>query len=92
MATDKIKVILVEGCEVELASDSPDVKFLVSTITRNRESIDPEKIRVECDNSEFDAASFAEVVQELVRDYLEAIKLERESLEAELEALRVDVE
>ena len=32
------------------------------------------------------------MVQELVREYLEAIKLERESLEAELKALRVDVE
>lgn len=31
--------------------------------------------------------TFAEVVQELVRDYLEAIKLERKSLEMELKVL-----
>ena len=90
MVTDKIKVILAKGCDVELTSDSPDVKLLVDTITKNRESIDPEKIGVKCDNSEFDEKSFAEVIQELVRDYLEAIKLERESLEAELKILRGD--
>lgn len=32
-------------------------------------------------------ATFAEVVQELARDYLEAIKLERKSLEMELKVL-----
>ena len=46
MVTDKIKVILAKGCDVELTSDSPDVKLLVDTITKNRESIDPEKIGV----------------------------------------------
>ena len=52
----------------------------------------PRHQRVECDNSEFDAESFAEMVHELVRDYLEAIKLERKSLEVELKVLRGGVE
>ena len=92
MAADIIKVVLTPDYIVELTSDSPDVKSLVDTITKNRDLINPEKIDVKCDNHEFDVESFAEVIQDLVRDYLEAIRLEQESLESELKILRGGVE
>ena len=75
----KIKVTLGDGIVAELDGDAPNVKELVEVITKNRDSVDVEKIAVKGPTPEFDDESFKEVIVEVVTDYLKAITIEKKA-------------
>ena len=79
-----LKVDLLPGnqkASVELTSSSPDLDRFVGKIVEYKEKIDVEKITVECDDEKFDVSSFREIVTESVRDFLEKVALEQQTLE-----------
>lgn len=82
MANSKVTVILKPGAEVHLTTDNPDIGVLVDEIVKRRESLDPEQICVTCEDVDnFDKESFAEIVRESTRQFLAAIKLEKEAFD-----------
>ena len=84
MGSKTITVKLLEGAEVELTSDSPDLQGLVRSIVENRDSIDPEKISVVCDDEKFDSKGFSEIVSAATKAFLEELKIDKEKLNAAL--------
>lgn len=84
MVNNTIIVRLLDGKEIELASDSPDLKNLVQVIVENRDAIDPEKIVVECDDEHFDSAGFAEIITVAVKSFLDELRIDKEKLETAL--------
>ena len=82
MVNNTIIVRLLDGKEIELASDSPDLKSLVQVIVENRDAIDPEKIVVECDDERFDSVGFA------VKSFLDELRIDKEKLETALSELK----
>lgn len=87
MVNNTIIVRLLDGKEIELASDSPDLKSLVQAIVENRDAIDPEKIVVECDDERFDSVSFAEIISVAVKSFLDELRIDKEKLETALSEL-----
>lgn len=84
MVNNTIIVRLLDGKEIELASDSPDLKSLVQAIVENRDAIDPEKIVVECDDERFDSVGFAEIISVAVKSFLDELRIDKEKLETAL--------
>lgn len=87
MVNNTIIVRLLDGKEIELASDSPDLKSLVQAIVENRDAIDPEKIVVECDDERFDSVDFAEIISVAVKSFLDELRIDKEKLETALSEL-----
>lgn len=88
MVNNTIIVRLLDGKEIELASDSPDLKSLVQVIVENRDAIDPEKIVVECDDDYFDSAGFAEIISVAVKSFLDELGIDKEKLATALSELK----
>lgn len=84
MESNAIKVKLLEGVEITLASDSPDLQKLVQSIVENRDSIDPEKVTVACDDEQFDNKGFGDIVSAAVKSFLDELKVDKEKLNAAL--------
>ena len=87
MVSNTIIVRLLDGKEIELASDSPDLKSLVQAIVENRDAIDPEKIVVECDDERFDSVGIAEIISVAVKSFLDELRIDKEKLETALSEL-----
>lgn len=87
MVNNTIIVRLLDGKEIELASDSPDLKSLVQAIVENRDAIDPEMIVVECDDERFDSVGFAEIISVAVKSFLDELRIDKEKLETALSEL-----
>ena len=88
MVNNTIIVRLLDGKEIELASDSPDLKSLVQVIVENRDAIDPEKIVVECDDERVDSVGFAEIISVAVTSFLDELRIDKEKLEIALSELK----
>lgn len=81
MASSEVKVSLGSGHEVVLTTDNPDIGALVEKIVSLRDVLDVDKIVVTCESAGFDKESFAEVVQDSCRQFLDAIRLEKEQFD-----------
>ncbi len=74
---NEVRIILLENVEVSLATDTPDIQNLIDTIVRNKESIDPDNIKVIApQNSKFDEKGFEEILKNTIRTFLEDIQIE----------------
>ena len=87
MGNSEVKVTLAPGNEVTLATDNPNIDELVKAIVKIKDSLDLDEIKISCEKDSFDAASFTEVIRESCKDFLDSIKLEKESYETVLSAL-----
>lgn len=88
MESKTITVRLLEGVEVALTSDSPDLQKLVQSIVANRDSIDVEKITVVCDDEKFDSKGFGDIVSAATKSFLDELKVDKEKLDAALAEIK----
>ena len=88
MANSTITVKLLDGVEVKLASNSPDLNGLVQAIVAKRNEIDPEKIKVECDDSKFDCEGFVGIISTATKSFLEELRIDKQKLDAALKEIQ----
>lgn len=82
MANSEVIVTLEPGVDVVLTTDNPDIGNLVEEIVRHRETLDTKEIRVSCEGVDnFDKESFAEIVRSSAQQFLDAIKIEKETFD-----------
>lgn len=81
-ASKKVMVELKRGIKIELDTNSPDIDKLIAEIVKNKETINPANIKVECDDEKFDCKSFCEIVQKAIGDLIEDITIEKAAVKA----------
>ena len=93
MAADKqtkLKVNLLpdnqDAC-AELTSSSPDLDTFVEKIVEYKDEIDVGKIKVTCDDENFDIGSFEEIISASIKDFLEKIALEKSEFDKAIASL-----
>lgn len=88
MGTKEIQVILDDSHTVTLSSDVPDLKSLVIEIANLRDTIDVDKITVQCNSKdEFDCDGFAEVLKTSTIAFLNEIRVDDANLRLALASL-----
>lgn len=73
---NKVYIELINGSVVDLETNTPKIDELIKEIVKHRSSIQPEKIRVTCDDEKFDTESFLEIIEKIVKELLEDITIE----------------
>lgn len=82
MANSEVTVILEPGVDVVLTTDNPDIGSLVDEIVKHSNSLDVDKIYVSCEGVDnFDMDSFTEIIRDSSRQFIDAIKLEKEAFD-----------
>lgn len=87
MENQKTISILINDKTVTLSSDLPDLNNLVETIVDCRDTIDVNKIKVECDDNKFDKVGFEKVIKESVKDFLKRIVMDDKAFKEAFELL-----
>ncbi|MCR2037995.1 hypothetical protein [Adlercreutzia caecimuris] len=83
MENSEVIVTLMPGIDIALNTDNPNIGNLVDEIVRHRETLDINEICVSCEGADnFDTESFTEVVKNSAKQFLDAIKLEKEAYDA----------
>lgn len=96
MAADKqakLKVNLLpdnQDASLELASSSPDLDTFVEKIVTYKDKIDVKKIKVTCNDKNFDIDSFEEIISTSIKDFLKEIALEQEKFDGVMAGLKED--
>jgi hypothetical protein len=83
-----IKVNLTNEVSVDLASSSPDFDNFVEKVVEFASAIVPDDISVTCSSAKFDSVSFEEIIKSPIKDFLEKIKLEQKTVDAEIARLQ----
>ncbi len=90
MENEKIQLRLNETVSVELSSDTPDMQTMIDIIVENRATINIDDITVSCpDDNDFDKEGFEEMIKEVIKQYLETLRLEESCYQQIIESLDV---
>lgn len=90
MENEKIQLRLNETVSVELSSDTPDMQTMIDIIVENRATINIDDITVSCsDDNDFDKEGFEEMIKEVIKQYLETLRLEESCYQQIIESLNV---
>lgn len=90
MASSEVKVTLKPEVEVTLATDNPDIGKLVDETVLCRDSLDISAISVMCEDEKFDVQSFTEVIKDSIKQFIEAIELERDAFDKAILSLETE--
>lgn len=85
------KIIINFGRElgaVELESNTPDLDKLIEFVIKNRVKIDIEKIKVLCDDNDFDDNGFQEIIKHSIKNFLDKIVLNEKLFNAQIDKLK----
>lgn len=90
MENETIQLRLNKTVSVELSSDTPDMQTMIDIIVENRATINIDDITVSCpDDSDFDKEGFEEMIKEVIKQYLETLRLEESCYQQIIESLNV---
>lgn len=90
MENEKIQLRLNKTVSVELSSDTPDMQTMIDIIVENRTTINIDDITVSCsDDIDFDKEGFEEMIKEVIKQYLETLRLEEYHYQQIIESLNV---
>lgn len=90
MENEKIQLRLNKTVSVELSSDTPDMQTMIDIIVENRTTINIDDITVSCsDDIDFDKEGFEEMIKEVIKQYLETLRLEESHYQQIIESLNV---
>lgn len=90
MENEKIQLRLNKTVSVELSSDTPDMQTMIDIIVENRATINIDDITVSCsDDIDFDKEGFEEMIKEVIKQYLETLRLEESYYQQIIESLNV---
>lgn len=90
MENEIIQLRLNKTVSVELSSDTPDMQTMIDIIVENRATINIDDITVSCsDDIDFDKEGFEEMIKEVIKQYLETLRLEESYYQQIIESLNV---
>jgi len=84
---NKITIILTEDKKIEMSSDTPDFKELAKFICDNPD-YDVERIKIECDDTEFDGTSFRNALLETIKEVRKSLQIDKSSFLSQKEAIK----
>lgn len=87
MENNIIKIILNEKTEAVLTSNNPDIEAFIKMAVKNRDSIDIDKISIECESESFDNEGFLRIIKQTLKSLYSDIDINDEKLESALNSL-----
>lgn len=85
MENNQIVLNLNENVSIILSADTPDMQALIDKIVENRDKIDIEDISVTIpEGSNFDKEGFEIMIKNVIKEYLETLKLENTNFVSKL--------
>ena len=89
MEQNSIEVILNNDSKVILSSNTPDIQNLITEIVKNRNSINYNQISVNASwQSDFDKKGFETLIKDLVKDYINQLKIENEAYQLAIDSIK----
>ena len=77
MSDNKITLSFNDTDRIVLDGKNPSIKEVVEKITEIKERINPSNIKVVCSSENFDTEGFEKMISNIVKEYLEKIKINK---------------